>query len=247
MLAATGFAQKPSAKRKAKTPNAKPTAAAKLPTVREILDRYVQALGGRAALEKIQTRAMKGTVEISPMGVKGTTESYAAAPDKFYTRMNLGGIGEILDSFDGKTAWTVNPLQGNRDKTGDELAQTKLNANFHRELNFDKLYPKMDFKGIEKIGDKEVYVIAAEPTGLETQTFYFDKQTGLLLREDVTAVSPEGKIPTKNYYEDYREIDGIKMPFKTRSVLPQFELVMTLTEVKNGAKIDDSLFVKPKQ
>ena len=247
ITAATSFAQTPTPKPEVKASEAKPTPAVKLPTVKEILDRYVQALGGREAIQKVQTRSMKGAVEIVPMGVKGTTEVYAAAPDKFHNKMMLGGIGEIIDSFDGKTAWTVNPLQGSRDKTGDELAQLKINANFHRELNFEKLYQKIEVKGIEKVGDKEAYVVTATPTGLEPQTFYFDKQTGLLLREDLMAISPEGKFPTKNYFDDYREVDGVKMPYKMRTVLPQFELVMTVTEVKNGVKIDENLFVKPKQ
>lgn len=245
ITAAAAFGQTP--KPEGKAPEAKPTPAAKLPTVKEILDRYVQASGGREAIRKVQTRTMKGTVEIAPMGVKGTMESFAAAPDKSYSRMTLGGIGDIVEAFDGKTAWSVNPIQGSRDKTGDELAQTKINTDFHRELNFDKLYQKMDVKGVEKMGDREVYVIVAVPNGLEPQTFYFDKQTGLLLREDLTVMSPEGKVPTKNHYEDYREVDGIKMPFKVRSVSPQFEVIMTLTEIKNDVKVDENMFVKPKQ
>jgi hypothetical protein len=240
------FAQTPTPKPEAK-PEAKPTPAAKLPTVKEILDRYVQAVGGRAAIEKVQTRMMKGTVELAPMGVRGTVESYSAAPDKFYNKMTLGGIGDMFEGFDGKNAWASNPLQGNRDKTGDELAQTKINTNFHRELNFEKLYTKLEVKGIEKIGDKEAYVIHAVAGTLEPQSFYFDKQTGLLLREDLTAVSPEGKTPTKNYFEDYREVDGAKLPFKVRSVLPQFEVVVTVTEYKNGVTIDEKLFAKPKE
>ena len=247
MISAVAFGQNPTPKPDAKVSETKPVPMAKLPSVKEILDKYVQASGGRAALEKIQTRTIKGTVELAPMGVKGTFEYSGAAPDKIYNKITLGGIGDIIEAFDGKTAWSINPLQGNRDKTGDELAQVRIGANFHRELNFEKLYQKTEVKGIEKVGDKEAYVVTATPTGLDPQTFYFDKQTGLLLREDLTAVSPEGKVPTKNFYDDYREVDGVKIPYKMRTVLPQFELLMTVTEVKNGVKIDENLFVKPKQ
>lgn len=247
MISANVFGQKPETKTAVKPTEPKPMSVAKLPSVKEILDKYVQAIGGREAQEKIQTRMMKGTVELAPMGIKGTGEVYMAAPDKSYNKISLNGIGDIIEAYDGKTAWTINPLQGNRDKTGDELAQTKLAANFHREINFDKLYPKMEVKGIEKIGDKEVYVVLATPTGLEMQTFYFDKQTGLLLREDATMISPEGKMPVKSFYDDYREIDGVKIPHKIRAVLPQFEITTVLTEIKNSVKIDENLFSKPKQ
>jgi hypothetical protein len=247
MISGNVFGQKPEPTPAAKTPEAKPTPVAKLPTVKEILDKYAQALGGREAFEKIRTRTMKGTVELAPMGVKGTVEIYQSAPDKSYNKLTLNGIGDIIEAFDGKTAWTINPLQGNRDKTGNELLQAKLLSTFHRETNFEKLYTKIEVKGVEKVGDQEAYVISATPPGLEPQTFYFDKQTGLLVREDSTVVSPEGKTPVKVFYEDYREVDNLKMPHKLRTALPQFEITMTFTEVKNSPKIDENIFSKPKE
>ena len=190
---------------------------------------------------------MKGTVEIAPMGIKGTLESQAVAPDKSHTKMNLAGIGESVESYDGKVSWSANPLQGNRDKTGEELLQTKLISNFHREINLEKLYPKMEVKGIEKIGEKDAYVVVGTPEGLAPETFYFDKQSGLILRTDSVFVSPEGKMPAKTFYEDFREVDGVKIPHKIRAVLPQFEIITIVTEIKHGAPIDDAKFAKPKQ
>jgi zinc protease len=231
-----------------KTVEAKPGPTnAKLPTVKEILDKYVQALGGRAANEKIKTRLIKGTLEMLPMGVKGSAESFALAPDKSYTKVTLSGIGEIIESFDGKNAWSVNPIQGNRDKTGAELLQTKMASDFYRDLNLDRLYSKMEVKGIEKAGDREVYVVVGTAPGLDAETFYFDTQSGFLLRTDSILVSPEGKMPAKTFYEDMREIDGIKLPYKIRLVLPQFEVITMVSEVKHGVTIEESLFAKPKE
>lgn len=240
MISANVFGQKPEPKAEAK-----PAPAAKLPTAKEILDKYVAAIGGRAANEKIKTRSAKGTVELAPMGVKGTVESFAAAPGKTYVKITLNGIGDIIDGFDGTSAWQINPLTGNRVKAGSELAQTKLSADFYRDINLDKLYGKLDVTGTEKVGDRDAYVVVATPTGLEPETFYFDTQTGLLLRTDATAVSPEGSQKTKTFFEDYREVDGVKIPFKLRSQLPQFELVMTFTEAKANVPVDDKIFTKP--
>jgi len=99
----------------------------------------------------------------------------------------------------------------------------------------------------DKLGEKDVYVVVATPEGLAPETFYFDKQTGLLLRADGVIVSPEGKMPYQSFYEDVREVDGVKMPFKIRAVTPQFEFITIVTEVKNGAAIDDAKFAKPKE
>ena len=221
-------------------------ASVKMPTVGEILAKYVEAIGGKQANEKIKSRMAKGTVEISPMGVKGTIESYAAAPNKSLNQMTLAGIGDFFEGFDGTNAWSINPIQGSRDKQGEELAQAKLNSDFNRETNLAKLYSKMELKGIEKVGASDAYVVVGTPGNLPAETLYFDTKSGLLVRQDTTAIAPEGKVPGKTFLEDYREVDGVKIPFKTRTVLPQYELITTFTEVKNNVSVEDSKFAKPK-
>lgn len=252
-ISLTAFGQKETVKPKTETkttPETKTTdsktSVAKMPSVDEILAKYVQAVGGRQANEKIKSRTAKGTVELSPMGLKGTIESYAVAPNKSYAKVSLAGVGDFFDGFDGTTAWMINPLQGSRDKQGEELAQSKIANNFNRELNLAKFYTKMEVKGIEKVGADDAYVVVATPGDLPAETFYFDTKSGLLVREDTTAVSPEGKMQGKTFLEDYREVDGVKIPFRTRTVLPQYELITTLTEVKNNVAVEDSKFTKPK-
>lgn len=219
---------------------------AKMPTVQEILAKHLQAIGGRAANEKIKSRVSKGTIEIAPMGIKGTIEGFAAAPDKSLAKISLTGVGEIIEGYDGTTAWSINPLSGNRDKQGVELAQTALSNNFYRDINLDKLYQKMELKGIEKVGADDAYVIVATRGDLPSETFYFSAKTGLIVRQDATLETPEGKTPTKNYFEDFRDVDGVKIPFKSRSILPQFEAITVLTEVKQNVAVDDAKFTKPK-
>lgn len=243
-ISATAFAQKPDP---VKPEPAKPSAVTKLPTVSEILAKYVKAIGGREANEKIKTRMMTGTVELAPMGIKGTFESYSAAEAKSFTKMDLAGIGEMLEGFDGKTAWAINPLQGSRDKTGGELAQAKLTGDFYREINLDKLFTKTELKGVEKVGEKNAYVIVATAEGVPAETWFFDTATGLLLGADVTVVSPEGNQPAKIFYDEMRTVDGVTVPVKIRTQLPQFEIVMTAIELKHGVTIDESKFAKPKQ
>jgi hypothetical protein len=230
-----------------RTASAQTSEAVKLPSAKKVIKAYVKALGGKKANKKIKTRIAKGTIEIPAAGIKGTTETFTAAPAKSYSVGKLSGIGELIESFDGTTGWSMNPLQGNRDKAAAELTQAKLISDFYREIELNRLYPKIEVKGLDKVGDAAVYKVVATPEGgLPPETWYFDIKTGLLLRSDATLVTPEGSTGVKNYFEDYREVDGVKMPFKTRSVLPQFELVTTLTEVKHNVPIDDAKFAKPK-
>lgn len=230
-----------------KPADGKTTAAVKMPTAQEILAKYVQAIGGKANYEKLKTRLSKATQEIPAAGIKGTIEIYAAAPDKSFSKAVIPGLGDFTESFDGKTAWADNPIQGKRDKSGEELAQTRLVNSFYRDINLDKLYPKMTVKGIEKVGANDTYVVVAAPeNNLPPETFYFDVKSGHLLRQDGIVITPEGKTPTKTIFEDVREVDGIKIPFKATTTLPQFDIILTLTEIKHNVKVEDAMFAKPK-
>lgn len=209
--------------------------------------KYVKAIGGKEANEKIKSRYSKAVMELTPMGIKGTFETYAAAPNKSYNKTSIAGLGDIVEGFDGQTAWSINPLQGNREKEGEELRQAKLTYEFYRETNLAKLYPKMELKGVEKVGDSDAYVVVGTPVGSPPETFYFDTKSGLIVRQDGTAVSPEGKIPTKTFFYDVREVDGVKTSFKVVSMLPQFEVTLTFTEIKNNVAVENSKFAKPKE
>lgn len=221
-------------------------AAAKLPSVSEVLSKYVAAIGGREANEKIKSRHSKGTVELSPMGIKGGFETVGAPDSKLFTKMNLAGIGEMLEGSDGKTAWTQNPIQGGREKEGKELQQAMIAANFYREINLDKLYGDLKVTGTATVEGKEAYVVEAMNEGLPAEKFYFDTKTGYLLRSDATLISPEGNQPATIHYDDVREVDGVKLPFKIRTKLPQFEVVVVTSEVKHNLKVEDTTFARPK-
>jgi zinc protease len=243
LFSVIAFSQKPSSAAPAGA-SASP-ATVKLPEAKEIIERYVKALGGRDALSKHKSRYEKGSIELSPMGIKGTVETFSRSDDRALTKLSIDGIGEILEGFDGKTAWTVNPIQGNRVKTGPELAQSKRNSTFRRELNLDKMYDGLKVRGIEKVSERETYVVVASTAGLPDDILYFDTETGLLLRSDSIVVTPEGNQAMSSFYDDYREVDGIKSAFKVRAKTPAFEINTAVSEVKYGVAIEDSKFVQP--
>lgn len=226
--------------------SAPPAAAAKLPSVRSILDRYVAALGGREAIEKLKSRTASGTLELSPMNLKGTFETVSAPESKSYTKMTIAGIGDMIESSDGRSAWAVNPIQGSREMTGSELAQAKVRNDFYRDIRLDKLFTKMELKGTEKVGGKDAYVITASSESVPEEKWYFDTATGLLLRTDMTVASPEGPQAMSIYYEDLRRVDGVLVPFRVRTETAAFSIVLTSTEVKHGLPVDETKFAKPK-
>ncbi len=225
--------------------NAMPKTAAKkvkLPSAKKVFKNHVKAIGGKKNAEKIKSRTMSGTVELTAMGLKGTFEMISKAPNKSLVTMNLSGFGEIIEAFDGNEAWSKNPLQGQRVKSGAELEEVKQSSDFYYDLNLAKLYPKATVTGIEKQDGAEVYVVKADTD----TTFYFDKTNGQMIRSDRTLTSPEGKINSVTKFEDFREVDGIKQAYRFRQSALGTEFVFNVSEIKQNVELADKKFSKPK-
>ncbi len=222
--------------------DAKPAA---LPTADQILDKYVQAIGGKAAIEKQTSRVSKGSFEIPAVGASGTAEIYEKAPNRNAAIITIPGFGVVQEGYDGKTAWAQDPQSGLREKAGAELGAAKLDGEFYKPVKLKQLYPKIVVKGKDKVGDKDVYVVEATPAESATETWYFDAQSGLLLRQDAERESPQGKQAVQSFLEDYKDVDGVKLPFSIRQVTPQFTITIKIEDVKSNVPIDDAKFKKP--
>jgi len=244
--APTGAAKAQEKPHPAKAPEADATKATTAePTVDQILDKYVQAIGGRQAIEKITSRVTKGAFEISSMGLKGELEAYAKAPNKLLTIRNFSGIGEISDGYDGKVAWSQDPRTGLREKSGLELAAVARTSDIHFPIKIRQLYSKLEFKGKEKVEKREAYVILATPAEGAPMKMYFDTQTGLISRTATELETPQGQFHIETTMDDYREVDGVKVVFTARQESPMGSIVVKLTEAKHNVAIDDSKFNKP--
>jgi carboxyl-terminal processing protease len=198
-----------------------------LPSVAAILDRYLEASGGQRALEKITSRVAIGTVEMNSLGVTGTVEFDDESPNKSSVIITAAGLGVLQRTFDGSHAWLQDPVQGIIRFTGLGLELMKENSIFNKPAKLKELFPSAVLMGKEKLGGKEVYVVR-----MGFEKWYFDTETGLLLRK--------GNV----YYDDYREVDGIKLPFKLRDdVLAGAGINYQITEIKHNVKIDETKFV----
>lgn len=238
------FAQ---AQPKAEAPKAeaKPAAAVVLPTVDQVLAKYVEAIGGKAAIEKHTSRTSKGSFEIPAMGLNGTLQTFEKAPNMTATFIELAGVGGINIIFNGKQAWQQDPMTGLREMTGAELATTKIEAEFYGALKMKDLYKTIVVKSKEKVGSAEAYLVEATPAEGSPVKLYFDATSGLLVRRESEQESPQGKMPTELLLEDYRVVDGVKMPFVVKTSTPAMAFVIKLEDVKHNVTIDDAKFAKP--
>ena len=223
-------------------PAAKPAA---LPTIDEILDKQVKAIGGKEALEKLSSRLAKGTMELEGMGLSGPIELYTKAPNKSAMFIELQGVGKIIEVFDGEKSYALDPMGGLREKSGAELAAAKRNADFYEVLNLKKHFTKLEVKGKEKVGTSDAYLVVATPAAGDPEKLYFAADTGLLVRVDTDAETPQGKLSFETYLSDYKEVDGVRIAHSLRQVSSAFTAVIKLSEVKHNVPVDDAKFAKP--
>jgi hypothetical protein len=219
--------------------------AAALPGADEILEKYVKALGGKEAIEKISSRSAKGKFEIEAANLSGDVESHHKAPNKYAYLFTIPGVGGGGEVFDGATGWNSNPMSGLREVSGSELATLKREADLYQPLNLKKHYPKMEVKGKETVGKFETYVVIATPAEGGPEKLYFDSASGLLVRLDSERETPEGKMASEEYYDDYKAVDGVKVAHSMKVVSSMFTITVKLSEVKNNVEIDETKFNKP--
>jgi hypothetical protein len=216
-------------------------------TVDQIIEKSINATGGREAAMKLTSLVMTGTVDIAAFGLSGSTQTYQKAPDKYYTVADIAGFGQVSDGYDGKAGWHSDPQTGLTDLTGDKLATVKMEAQFLGDLRFKELYPKSEVTGQEKVGGRDCWVLKLTSVEGKNSTRYYDAETFLLVKASETADTPQGPAEVETVLSDYKDIgNGAKLPYKAVLNIPGVgELVIIQKEIKYNVPIDDAKFTKP--
>jgi len=214
-----------------------------LPSTDEVIARYVTAIGGEAAIATIKTRVSRGTETTTNRMTPPQTlpiEIIQAAPDKLLISRN-NPRGATLEGFDGAKGWTKD-TRGVRELAGKELAEIKREADFFRYLKIRETYPQMRVLSKEKVRDREAYIVGATSRDDSREKLYFDVESGLLVRRSLAFKTAFGSIPEVMDFDDYRDVDGVKLPFVITWSRPPFGFVRKLTTIKLNALVDGARF-----
>lgn len=224
-------------------------------TAEEIIEQSIAAMGGRAAFDKIKTRSMSGTITLmTPVGdIPGSVEILNARPNKARTliKADLSSVGAgpltIDQRFDGQNGYVLDTLQGNRDMTGNQLDNLRNSGFPHAFINYKDVGFSVKLQGKEKLGTGEAYVLIFEPATGSTIRQFIDAQTMMPVRFSLTVNVPQvgADVEQTTTLEDYREVDGIKMPFKLTSSSSLQSFTVALDKVAHNIEVDEKLFVKP--
>lgn len=222
-------------------------------TVQSVIDKHIAAVGGRDALTKITSRKATGTIAIStPAGdLTGPVELYIKAPTKSRAVMNLdltalGGPGTLTieQIFDGVTGWSINPMQGDQEITGTQLENMRNNF-FPSPFLMKDSPDKLELLPRETVAGKSWIVMKVTRPSGNIVTLYFDPATYLIARSVSTIDNPMGgTMQQSSESQDYRVVDGIKVPFVVINGNELQTVTIKLNKVEHNVAIDDAMFKK---
>lgn len=213
-----------------------------MPTVDQILDQYVRAVGGRELLTKLTTRISRGS-RIGADGILVPEDVYQKAPNKLLVITTYPNVA-LSVRLNGQRGWAGDKNKGD-EISGEQLAELEHEAKFYKEISLKEMYPTMKPGGKTTVREKEAYVIEAGSRSGHPEKLYFDVQTGLLVRRYREAKTVLGPFPLQTDYEDYQVVDGVKLPLTIRWSMPGRVWGRRIAEVKHNVSIEDEQFDAP--
>lgn len=221
-------------------------------TADEIVEKHLEALGGRAALGKLTTRKSVGTITIGTPGgdLTGPVESYNKAPNKSRTLVTVDltpmGMSEIMtidQRFDGTAGVAMNSMQGPMEMSGDQLEAMRNNFFPSGLLTYKDQGTKIEVLPNATSGGRELIVLQLTPKTGPASKLYLDPKTYLVAKSVATVTSPEmGTFEQTVEASDYRAVDGIQVPFTVVNSSAMQTVTVKLKTIEHNVAIDDAMF-----
>ncbi len=239
-------APKPSAPKPRPAPAADSAKPTELPSARAVIDRHIKVIGGRAAILAHTSSHASGTFSMPAQNMTGAIDVYGAKPDKSLVKINLGGIGDLVEGFDGTVGWTLEPMSGPRLKEGKELTEKKFDADFYSDLHETGRYASM--KTTEKIvfDGRPCYKVSLVRKDGGEDIEYYDVDTGLKAGAVGTRQTPMGPITATQTITDYKKFGDLLVPTTMKQSQMGIDQVLKVTTFE-WDNVPPSTFEPPAQ
>lgn len=218
---------------------------AALPPAQGIIDRHIEAVGGRAAIKAHNSVNMKGSITIPSNGMTGSIEVFAARPNRTLAKTTLAGIGDVMEGYDGKVAWSMSPMTGPMLATGEELAQKAFDASFDGALGVAARYDAIRTLEKTTFEGRSVYKVAlTRKAGGGDDIEFYDVETGLKAGGILERKNPMGTIAVTSSLTKYTKFGDILHPTVMTQTVSGVQIVTTFTSIEYD-KVDPAVFDLP--
>ena len=246
VLAASPIAAFAQTEQATPAPASKEKPSAALPAAKEIIAKYVKAMGGRDAILKYTSTHVKGQYEVPAQGLKGTLEVFGAKPDKLKVKVELPGLGQVLSGHDGRVGWSIDPALGPMIMEGKRLNQLQNEANYYSILHDEKEFKSMETVEVAQFEGKECYKLKLVRQSGDEATEFYDSKSGLLVGIVASQETPLGAVTVTSVASDYKKFGNVLMATKNIQRLAGLQQIMTVESVEYN-KVADSEFELPPQ
>ncbi|MBK7104268.1 MAG: insulinase family protein [Ignavibacteriae bacterium] len=207
-------------------------------TAENIIEKFIEATGGREKISAVTDKIVEYKGVVQGMNIKLTMAQ--KAPNKLFQELDFS-VGKQTTVFDGEKG-KVEGMGQVQNLEGEMLDELKFQAILNSFLDYAKNNVKIELDGIETINGKDAYkIISTIPSGKKS-TQYYDKETSLKIREVNSVTSPQGTFTQTIDLDDYRDVDGMKHPFKLAQTLGPQSINLEVTSVKTNSGLSDSMF-----
>jgi hypothetical protein len=219
------------------------------PSADQVLNQFLAAVGGSSRLSAITTLSAKGTYEgYDSYHQKVPFELYARAPAQLTTVVHTQN-GDATNVFNGSAGWVAspgNPVPLLPLAAGGEVDGAHLDAQlwFPAQIKEALTRWRAGFP-ITTVGDTDVNVIEGIGAGKTRAKLFFDQKTGLLIRQLRYSSTAVGTNPIQIDYADYRDVNGVKRPFRWIVTWTNGQSTYQVNEYQTGAALDAGRFAKP--
>ena len=227
------------------------TPAPNVPTVDQVLNKYLDAIGGAQKLAAVTSFVAKGkSVGYRGFGGGGVVEVSARAPDQRAVHITFPEYpdrGVSVRTYDGRSGWIATPLAvvPKYELSGSERDGAKLDAQLSFPAQIKRVLTELRVGPPTTIDGKDVTVLQGNGPNGTLATLYFDDASGLMVRMIRHGRSPIGRVPTQVDYADYREVGGIRFPFRWTFAWLDGRDNFEFAEVKLNVPIDAATFGEP--
>lgn len=222
-------------------------------SVDELMQKSIEAAGGEANLRKISSRVTEADIDLENQGVKAFSRSYSKAPNKSASEMTFTALGKTIatgwEYFDGSGGAEMYSFAPTEPFSGKRLEDVKLSADFYAGLDWKTNYKKVEVRGTAKVNGEDAWIVSFEPEKGTPFREYYSTKTFLLLKREgvVTSSTSSIQIPYTVIYSDYREVDGVMLPFRiVNNSIANGNIVTTVRSIKQNVTIEDTLFAPRK-